>query len=355
MQKVIKQEKKTRLIDIARKLGVSKVTVAAALSTGRGGTVRVGEKMAEKIRLAAREMNYQPNISAKTLAGGASKVIGVLIDSQAPYPRFRILAEIEREATLRGYRCMIGEAHDSLKNLRDNYDIFMQYGVDGVICISHEYPGTENEFQDLFSDVLGKIVFIDAPHHPDASYINIDRAASTEQAVRHLYEQGARNIAFVRGKKSWHTVKQHEAGYRRAMKELGYSREELPVFHLAGLEGKTIDQKEAISVLLNEYLVPEGIDAVVGLNDLSSLALLQALHDSGIRCPEDIKIVGYDNEYLSQYSIPPLTTVDENCPLQARMIVDSLLKKINHPEEEMKGCFMTVIPQLIVRESTKNR
>ena len=107
--------------------------------------------------------------------------------------------------------------------------------------------------------------------------------------------------------------------------------------------------------LLNEYLVPEGIDAVVGLNDLSSLALLQALHDSGIRCPEDIKIVGYDNEYLSQYSIPPLTTVDENCPLQARMIVDSLLKKINHPEEEMKGCFMTVIPQLIVRESTKNR
>ena len=95
--------KKTRLIDIAQKLGVSKVTVAAALSANPNGTVRIGEKMAAKIRRTAKAMNYQPNINAKTLAGCASKVIGILIDSQASIPRFRILEGIEKEATLRGY------------------------------------------------------------------------------------------------------------------------------------------------------------------------------------------------------------------------------------------------------------
>lgn len=350
---MIKQEKKARLIDIAQKLGVSKVAVAAALSGNPNGTVRVGEKLAEEIRKTAREMNYQPNINAKTLAGRASKVIGILIDTQAPFPRFKILAGIEREATLRGYRCMIGEAHDSLENLRHNYDIFMQHGVDGVICISHDYPGTENEFRKLFSDILEKIVFIDAPNHPDASYINIDRVASTMQTVKHLYDQGARNIAFVRGEESWKTVVQHETGYRQAMKELGYAENEFRIFHVKSIDDRRGLEAGDISTLIKEQIIPQKIDAVVGLNDLLCLAFLQALQNTGKQCPRDIRIAGYNNEDFAQYAIPPLTTVDENCALQSKMIIDLLLEKINHPEKEMKGCFATVIPQLIIRNSTE--
>jgi len=350
---MIKQKKKTRLIDIAQKLGVSKVAVAAALSSNTNGTVRVGEKMTEKIRKAALEMNYQPNINAKTLAGRASKVIGILIDTEAPFPRFKILAGIEREATLRGYHCMIGEAHDSLENLRHNYDIFMQHGVDGVICISHDYPGTGNEFRKLFSDILEKIVFIDAPNHPDASYINVDRVASTMQVVKHLYDQGARNIAFVRGENSWKTVIQHETGYRQAMKELGYAENEFHIFHVKSIGNKRGLGAEDVSKLIKEHIIPEKIDAVIGLNDLLCQAFLQALQNTGKQCPLDIRIAGYDNQDFSQYAIPSLTTVDENCALQSKMIIDLLLEKINYPEKETKGCFATVIPQLIIRNSTK--
>ncbi len=351
---MIRHAKKTRLIDIAHRLGVSKATVAAVLSAGGSGTVRFSEEIAEKIRRTAREMDYQPNISAKTLAGRASKVIGILIDAEAPYPRFKILAEIEREATLRGYRCMIGEAHDSLENLRRNYDIFMQHGVDGVVCLSHDYPGTEEEFKRLFSDTLDKVVFIDAPNHPDASYINIDRAASTYQTVRHLHEQGARKIAFVRGQSLWKTTLQHEAGYRRAMVDLGYPEREL---HIITTRSDLIQQREvseeSISRFIEHDVIPEKIDGIIGMNDLVSLAFFKALEAAGKSCPRDIMIVGYDNEKFSRYTAPALTTVDENYELQSKMIVDLLLEKINHPEKEMKGCFATVVPQLIIRESTR--
>ena len=346
--------KKTRLIDIAQKLGVSKVTVAAALSANPNGTVRIGEKMAAKIRRTAKAMNYQPNINAKTLAGCASTVIGILIDSQASIPRFRIREGIEKEATLRGYRCMIGEVHDSVENLRSNYDIFMQYGVDGVICISHDYPGAEKKFRKLFSDVLGKIVFIDRPNHPDASYINIDRAASMLQAVKHLHEQGAKRIAFVRGEKSWQTVIQQENGYRQMMKELGYSAGELHIFHVKDMDDDRRLQGRNISVFVKNHVIPEKIDGIVGFNDLLCHAFLQALQEFGKQCPRDIRVVGYDNEDFSKYAIPALTTIDEDYALQSKMVVDLLLEKIMHPEREMKGCFATVTPELIIRNSTKN-
>ena len=89
------------------------------------------------------------------------------------------------------------------------------------------------------------------------------------------------------------------------------------------------------------------------MNDLVSLAFIKALEAAGKSCPRDVMLVGYDNEKFSRYTAPALTTVDENYELQSKMIVDLLLEKINHPEKEMKGCFATVVPQLIIRESTE--
>ena len=102
------------------------MAAASVLSNPSNGTARAGKELAEKIRGKAAAMNYQPNISILTPAGRSSRTIGVLINSMAPSPRFRIPGGIEKKATRRGYRSMIGEAHDSLENLRHNYNIFMQ-------------------------------------------------------------------------------------------------------------------------------------------------------------------------------------------------------------------------------------
>ena len=105
---------------------------------------------------------------------------------------------------------------------------------------------------------------------------------------------------------------------------------------------------------MKNHVIPEKIDGIVGFNDLLCHAFLQSLQEFGKQCPRDIRVVGYDNEDFSKYAIPALTTIDEDYALQSKMVVDLLLEKIMHPEREMKGCFATVTPELIIRNSTKN-
>ena len=107
--------------------------------------------------MAAAEMNYRPNYNAQRLAGRASKVIGILIEKNAAGPLFQMLGEIEREAAEYGYRCMIGEFKKEVRLQREQYDIFMQHGVDGVICMPSHYLEDSPEFQQAFAGPVRRI------------------------------------------------------------------------------------------------------------------------------------------------------------------------------------------------------
>ena len=201
-----------RLRDIAEKLGISESLVSKVLS-GKLGSTAVTEEKAELIRLTASEMGYTPNLNARSLAGKPSRIIGILIDSTAPPVTFRVLAAIERIASAQGYRCMIGEAHDSLGNLRENVDIFMQYGVDGIISLAHEYPGKKTEFLRLFADYLNRIVFVAEPPYRDAAFVNIDLASPVREAVRHLYDRGGAPDRVYTERRNWTSLRQRQEGY----------------------------------------------------------------------------------------------------------------------------------------------
>ncbi len=335
-------DKQKRLIDIAMETGVSKASVAAVLSPSYHGTIKVGAATREKILTAAKRMNYHPNITARVLAGAASKVLGVLIDSRSPLVRFRFLAAIEREAARRDYRCMIGEAHDSIRNLRENYDLFMRYGVDGVICISHRYPGMEQEFAELFSDCAHNMVFLGNPGLPDASYLEIERGKVIFEAIGHLRERGSKRIAMIESEDPWDSTLQRKAGYFEAVRTW-----DLPPLYFSY---RNFD--DFIGPFLAETVKRDGIDALIAQSDHAAIQILQILHDSGVRCPDSIRLVGNDNDEYSRYTIPALTTIDETCEENAREVVSTLLKKITHPGEKHTGCFSKTTPKLIIRRST---
>lgn len=140
------------MIDIAERVGVSKGAVASVLSNVGKNVIRVSEAKRAEILRVAREMNYVPNITARALAGKSGMKIGVLIDSHAPRCTYRILWSIEETAVKAGYRLMIGQAHDDPQSLFDCYDNFMRHGIDGVICLAHEYSGHEEEVRSYFQD-----------------------------------------------------------------------------------------------------------------------------------------------------------------------------------------------------------
>ncbi len=339
-----------RLRDIAEKLGISESLVSKVLS-GKLGNTAVTEEKAELIRRTASEMGYTPNLNARSLAGKPSRIIGILIDSDAPPVIFRVLAAIERIASAQGYRCMIGEAHNSLGNLRENVDIFMQYGVDGIISLAHEYPGKKTEFLRLFSDYLNRMVFVAEPPYRAAAYVNIDLASPVREAVRHLYERGARRIAFIRGKRNWASLRQRQEGYVAGMKKLGFREGEL-LIHTYSEEILEVDSPwELFERQIVRYVLENKVDGVVGLNDFLAHRLVFVLAERGVRCPEDVRIVGTDNEPFTRYMIPPLTTIDSKTQEQAEAVLELLLEQLSAPGKAVPRSRI-IIPELVLRKST---
>ncbi len=341
-----------RLRDIANKLGISESLVSKVLS-GKLGSTAVTEEKAELIRRTAGEMGYAPNLNARSLAGKPSRIIGILIDSTAPPVFFRTLAAIERIASGHGYRCMIGEAHDSLENLRGNVDIFMQYGVDGIISLAHGYPGRKTEFIRLFADYLDRMVFVGKPPHPDVAYVEIDRASAVKEAVRHLYDCGARRIAFIRGRRNWASLRQRQEGYIAGMKSLGFEEKDWRIYHYSE-EIMTADApRESFKKQIVRYILETRADGVVGLNDFIAHRLIFELAERGVRCPEDVRIVGSDNEPFTRYTIPPLTTIDSKTELQAEAVLELLLEQLSAPGKTVPRRKI-ITPELILRKSTQS-
>ena len=151
-----------RLVDVAKRVGVSHAAVSSVLSVNRKGSIRVGKATSENIRRVAREMDYQPNIAARQLKGKRSHIVGVIIDSYAPQIAFDRLSEIEQSLNRYGYRLMVGQSHGDIKHLQQYAADFLSHGVDGVVCISHDYPDSGAKVAGIYSR-FKNIVFIGKP------------------------------------------------------------------------------------------------------------------------------------------------------------------------------------------------
>lgn len=339
---------KVTLSEVAKRAGVS-VATAAKVVSGNRGNIRVSEKTRALILQVAAELNYRPNYNAQRLAGRASRVIGILIEKNASEPLFRMLGEIEREAAVYGYRCMIGEFKKDVSLQREQYDIFMQHGVDGVICMPSDYLENTPEFCRVFSEVLRNTVFVDNPSLPGSAFIHVDRKAAAMKIVRHLHEQGAGRIMQVRGNVPYRTSIERRDGYLAAMSELGFSGEETFLIeiepHFTGPE--IFADAEMV---VREHIIPKKIDGVAASNDLYATAILNRLHAAGLRVPDDVMVVGYNNSDYTTCTLPPLTSVDDNVGQQARAIVALLLKKL--ADVSVQGEAEKIIPDLVIREST---
>ncbi len=321
---------KVRLIDIAERVGVSKGAVSCVLNGVGKNVIRISEEKRNEILRAAKEMNYVPNQTARSLAGKSSMTIGVLIDSLAPRTVYQTLWAIESTAAAAGYRLMIGQAHDNPESLFDSYNDFMRYGIDGVICLSYEYPGQEEKVREFFQDKKN-VVFYD---HPDweASCVNINRATGVMEAVRHLQETGRRRIAlWINGNPQVYSFRQRTEGFRQ-------STDGEAIIHCT-------DNIEECA----ELVIKEKFDAVLAVNDTSAARLMRELMRRGVRIPEDVAVIGHDNNDFSGFTYPSLSTIDQKEAAVGQKLFELLLKQINSknaPESE------EITTSLVIRESS---
>jgi DNA-binding LacI/PurR family transcriptional regulator len=357
-----KKPSEARLIDVARKAGVSSCVVGHVLNGSKGNS-RVSEKTAQRIREIARQLNYRPNHAARLLRGNRSYTYGLLVASAGDPLRSFLVQYLDAEAIKMKCHTFIGNTIGNPLIGPNQFEAyvneFARRRVDGVFCaVHHWWPGDRGYLLEKHPHT----VFYENPGIPNASYVTVDREEAMRLAVRHLAERGRKRIGLAVMTLSRPSHLARRRGYEAELNTQGLPVEEKLIFNAEpfGKAFASCDEMECrwkfpddIADRTIDTLVVRGrADAVIAHDDFWAATLIKRLVARGFRIPVDVAVVGYLNHYLTDWTVPALTTIDLQ-HLQAAQQMVRLLEKMNTegppPEEERS---ISIKPRLIIRESS---
>lgn len=336
-----------RLNDIAREANVSRIAVSKVLLNTGGGNVRVGEKTRRRILEVAGRFDYRPNMAARTLISRKSRLIGVIVDSQAPLIFYEYLKVIEREITARGYRCMIAQQHDDVDSIVEYAAAFASYGVEGMISMAHHYPDFGNDIIELMKYLNNHVVFVGKPDSPDCCYVESDVGHGVEAAVRHLAATGKKRIALCLVDQQSRGMKLRYRGYCAGLKACGLVADSSLV--LIG-ERFRYPSADNAAYMVEKMVREAGADAIIACNDIHAVTLTRTLIDRGWRIPQDVSVIGCDDMDFTAYSRPSISSIRQDYRTVGKETVALLFNILENKPVAQKG--IKVRPELMIRESS---
>jgi DNA-binding LacI/PurR family transcriptional regulator len=264
----------------------------------------------------------------------------------------RTLSGITKQAETLGYSLLLKELprFDS-NDIEPTLHTLLARQVDGLIWAVSEVGSNHNWLLGRLPSLSTPLVFLTMHEQPNLSIAAIDNFAGGYMATEHLLKQGYQHIGHLAGPMAWWEARQRKAGWQAALTEAG-----LPAQEHHSIEGNWSAEsgQRAISQLLNQY--PE-MDAVFVANDQMALSVMQVAHRQGLRVPQNLAVVGFDDLAESAYFWPPLTTIQQNLPELGCMAVSQLVRMIETAPgaEGHKPQTIWIKPQLIVRDSSVAR
>jgi DNA-binding LacI/PurR family transcriptional regulator len=323
------------IVDVARRAGVSKSLVSLVLR----GAPNVSDERREAVTRAVREIGYRPNAVARSLVNRRSYVIGVMVsDLHNPY-FIEVIDGIEGAARDAGYRALFNSGGRTTAGEAEAIDTLLQQRTDGVVMAGTVLDA--RRIAQVAASVPVVVVARNARSSAHDSITNDDRMGA-RLAVDHFVSLGHREIAHVDGG-AGAGAPQRRSGFLRAMAGHGLERTATVVrgaFTEAG-------GREGVRALLRKRLRPTGIFVA---NDLAAVGALDALDEHGLRVPEDISLVGYDNIALAALGHIDLTTIDQPRREMGETAVGLLLER--RDGDRRRARHLVVPPSLVVRGST---
>ena len=328
------------LSDVANRAGVSVKTVSNVVS----GYVHVSPATRKRVQRALDSLGYQPNLSARSLRGGRSGVIGLAVPGLNPYFA-ELAALVERAVAEAGYTLLVDQTealHE--RESRVVRGIRAQL-IDGLIFSASALDGTAISRSRSATPLvlLGERVSDGSIDH-----VAIDNVAAAHQAVSHLIGLGRRRIAAVGTLRSvsGELARMRLAGYTAALTEAGIPRRRdliVPVHRFERVEGVSATRR-----LLASGARP---DAIFAFNDVLAFGVLRALYEAGLHVPDDVAVVGFDDVEEGRFSLPTLTTISPDKQRIARCAVANLVERMNGGAEAPPRD-VVVAHSLVPREST---
>jgi len=331
-----------RLKDIARDLNVSVMTVSKVVRN----CADVGAETRSRVLARIKELNYQPNWVARSLAARRTFMIGIIV----PDLMHSFFAEISKGIAAairpRGYDAVICNSEEDAEVEASEIDRLLGRQVDGLILASAQRPTATDVFDRIEARGV-PYVLIDR-RFPDrsTSYVGSDDEAIGMLATNHLIERGCRRIAHISGPQP-NPGSGRLKGYRAALQAAGIS---VPESYIVAATDDASGY-EATRQLLSLKTPP---DAIFGYNDPTAAGALKAILEAGIRIPEQIKVIGAGNVHYSDLLRVPLSTVDQASTRIGQQAAEMLVKAIGAKRKKPVSTLL-IEPALIARESTAAR
>jgi LacI family transcriptional regulator len=325
---------------IARFANVSIATVSRTINR----VPTVNPKIAKRVWDVIEELDYFPNTQARALVSGRSWILGLIV-SEITNPFFpELIQGFEDIAVEHGYEILVSSTNHDPKRMSHCIRRMLERKVDGVAVMTF---GIEAPLLEQLAQRKVPLVFIDVgPDGPGINVLKVDYRHGIRQGVQHLAALGHRNIAFLRGPMGLHSAQSRLDAFSESMRECGITPD--PAWILQGehtLEGGM----SAMQQLLAGKNMPT---AVMCSNDMTAIGVLHTMYRAGLRVPDDLSVVGFDNIHIAEVTIPPLTTVQMSRFDLARAAVTALRACAEGTDKSTQKNEYNIQTDLVVREST---
>lgn len=334
------------LKDLASHLDLSPATISLVLNQSPVAA-GIPDETQQRVFAAARELGYRPNYIAVSLRSRRTNSIGVLVPEVSDPWAAEIVSGIESHLLANNYHYVLTSHRRSTPQvLRDDLELLTRWAVDGMILVAtelHEAP------------LLPTVVISGHTRVKGLSNVVIDHDHAARLALTHLKDLGHRRIALFRGQPGSSDTKDRARAIFEAAAKLGVEIPPELTLQLSG-EGEdeifTPDAAYVEGYAFGKKLLGRRVSftALFAFDDASAIGAIRAFLDAGLRVPEDVSVVGFDDIQTAAYHNPRLTTVRQPLREMGRIAARVLLERIDTPGRQ--DSFVVVDPELIVRDST---
>ncbi|UCS92125.1 LacI family transcriptional regulator [Echinicola marina] len=342
--------KEITIYDIAKETGVSPATVSRALNKHPA----VKEKTKKKIYEAADKLGYRSNIFASNLRSKSTHNIGVIVPRLNSPFQSSVLAGMEKVANEAGFNLIISQSLESEDKEKSNAKSMYNSRVDGLLVSLASSTKEIAHFKPFLQKGTPVIFFDRVAEESNMTGVMIDNSKAAYHAVKHLIDQGCKNIVHVLGNPQINVYADRLKGYKYALMDNGIAFEEdnIIISDLNETAGIDISRK-----ILSMNPLPDGLFVS---NDSCAASCLIQLKKAGVKIPKDMAVVGFNNDTVSRLIAPNLTTINYPGYEMGEIAMKNLITRLNETGDDVlqNTNTITLKADLIIRDSSlrkKNR
>ena len=337
-------KKKATILDIAQELNTTASTVSRALQDHP----RISDSTKKAVIKVAKKLNYQPNQIAAALRSGRSKILGIIVPNVDRSYFSSVVYGIEQIAYKEGFNVMICQSHDEYDKEVATVEALLNAKVDGIIASHAKETVNFSHFEKVLKHNVPLIFFDRTNDDLGISHVLLDDFLAAFKATEHLIQQGCTKIAHFTSYRNISIFKERSRGYLEAHLANNILFDESLIFSsdLQLQDGQMIMQK-----IIDDKIA---IDGILSASAFGAMGALQVCKENGLKVPDDIAIAGFSNEIFTEFTEPPITSVEQHSLVMGQAAANMFFDQLNdlklHKPFSPKKVVLT--PTLIVRKSS---